>query len=56
MVLISLKDGPMRLSVIMPVYNEKDTIREIIAKVMNEETDKERSSWTIAPPTAPRRS
>jgi len=41
MVLISLKDGPMRLSVIMPVYNEKDTIREIIAKVMNEETDKE---------------
>ncbi len=31
----------MRLSVIMPVYNEKDTIREIIAKVMNEETDKE---------------
>lgn len=31
----------MRLSVIMPVYNEKDTIREIIAKVMSEETDKE---------------
>lgn len=31
----------MKLSVIMPVYNEKDTIEEIIDKVLKEETEKE---------------
>jgi glycosyltransferase involved in cell wall biosynthesis len=30
-----------KLSVIIPVYNEKDTIKEIIAKVQSEKTEKE---------------
>ena len=35
------KDEPMLLSVIMPVYNERDTIHEIIQRVMTEKTPKE---------------
>ncbi len=31
----------MLLSVVMPVYNEKDTIEKIIRKVLDEKTDKE---------------
>jgi glycosyltransferase involved in cell wall biosynthesis len=31
----------IKLSVVMPVYNEKDTIKEIIAKVQSEKTEKE---------------
>jgi glycosyltransferase involved in cell wall biosynthesis len=31
----------IKLSVVMPVYNEKETIKEIVAKVQSEKTEKE---------------
>jgi len=33
-----MKDRAMKLSVVMPVYNEKDTLREIVARVLRVET------------------
>ncbi len=37
----SLKDMKPKLSVIMPVYNERDTIREIVRRVMEVRIEKE---------------
>jgi glycosyltransferase involved in cell wall biosynthesis len=33
-----MKDRPMKLSIVMPVYNEKDTLREIVARVLRVDT------------------
>jgi glycosyltransferase involved in cell wall biosynthesis len=37
-----MKDVPLKLSIVMPVYNEKDTIREIVDRVLKVETGLEK--------------
>lgn len=37
-----MKGVPMKLSIVMPVYNEKDTIREIVDRVLKVETGLEK--------------
>jgi len=43
----------MKLSIVIPVYNEKDSLEEIFRLLQLTRTTKKSSQWTTPPPTVP---